>query len=201
MSTDWDRIRTELIAMAHEDQTLREELARDGSLFDGYHPRMRAVHERNAQRLDRILAESGWPGRSQVGEEASGAAWLILQHAIGNPPLQRRGLTLLQKAAERGDVPAVEVAMLEDRIRSMEGRGQRFGTQFDWDSEGNMSPVPIEDPDRVDERRRSVGLGPLEESIRLHREGMARSPERPPADWAKRRREMEDWCRTVGWRG
>jgi hypothetical protein len=31
--------------MVNEDHRVRAELAADGSLFDGYHPRMRAVHE------------------------------------------------------------------------------------------------------------------------------------------------------------
>jgi len=30
--------------------------------------------------------------------------------------------------------------------------------------------------------------------------GMAESNERPPADLAERRREMEAWARRVGWR-
>src|SRR5207248_5590972 len=57
------------------------------------------------------------------------AAWLILQHAIGNPPLVRRGLTLLQGGASKGEVSPLEVAMLEDRIRTFEGRPQRYGTR------------------------------------------------------------------------
>ena len=36
-----DALRDELVAMAEEDQRVRAELASDGSLFDGYHPRMR----------------------------------------------------------------------------------------------------------------------------------------------------------------
>jgi hypothetical protein len=52
-------------------------------------------------------------------------AWLVLQHAIGSPDLQRWALPLLRAAAERRDVPASEVAMLEDQICVFEGRPQR----------------------------------------------------------------------------
>jgi hypothetical protein len=62
--------------MAAKDLRVREQLASDGSLFEGYHPRMREVHERNAERLSAILNEHGWPVRSLVGEEAAQAAWL-----------------------------------------------------------------------------------------------------------------------------
>ena len=101
---DVQALRTELIAMAAEDLRVREDLVRDGSLFEGYHPRMRAVHEHNAVRLRTVLETFGWPGRSAVGDEAADAAWLILQHSIGNPDLQRLGLSLLKAAAALGEV-------------------------------------------------------------------------------------------------
>jgi hypothetical protein len=107
-------LRDEMVAMAEEDQRVRAELAAGGSLFDGYHPNMQAVHDKNAARLTEIIEQHGWPGRSLVGEDAARAAWLVLQHAIGHPDLQRKGLVLLQDAAARGEVPAVEAAMLED---------------------------------------------------------------------------------------
>lgn len=186
--------------MAAEDLRVREELASDRSLFEGYHPRMREVHERNAARLSEILQEHGWPGRSLVGEEAAQAAWLILQHAIGNPPLQRHGLSLLRAAEASGEVPPVQVAMLEDRIRTQEGRGQLYGTQLDWDEDGRLSPLPIEDSENVDNRRREIGLGPLAQDVQRKRELALREGDRPPADWRARQRDMESWLRAVGWR-
>jgi hypothetical protein len=193
-------LRDELVAMAAEDQRVRAGLAADGSLFDGYHPAMQAVHDRNAARLTEIIGRHGWPGRSLVGEDGARAAWLVLQHAIAQPDLQRRGLVLLQGAVARGDVPAVEVAMLEDRIRFFEGRPQRYGTQFDWDESGRLNPVPIEDEANVDERRRSVGLGSLAGDVRRRQQDMARSRERPPPNQAERRRQFEAWVKAVGWR-
>jgi hypothetical protein len=120
-------LRDELVGMAEEDQRVRAALVADGSLFDGYHPAMKAVHDKNAARLNQIIEQHGWPGRSLVGEEGARAAWLVLQHAIGHPELQRKGLVLLQEAVSRGDVPAVEVAMLHDRICFFEGRGVHCG--------------------------------------------------------------------------
>src|SRR5438270_2438863 len=128
-------LRRELLTMAEEDRRVRAELAADGSLFEGYHPTMQAVHDRNAARLTDIIAEHGWPGRSLVDEDGARAAWLILQHAIGHPALQRRGLVLLQEAVAQGEVPALEAAMLEDRVAFFEGRPQRYGTQYDWNNQ------------------------------------------------------------------
>ena len=191
-------LRAELLAMAEEDQRVRAELAAAGSLFDGYHARMAEVHRRNAARLSAILDRHGWPGPALVGEDGSAAAWLVLQHAIGDPPLMRRGLALLGALAP-GDVEPAQLAMLEDRVRAFEGRPQQYGTQYDWDEEGQLAPLPIEDPGRVDELRRSVGLGSLEENSRHIREQTARAGERPPPDRAERQRRRREWERSVGW--
>ncbi len=185
--------------MAAEDLRVREELLREGSLFNGYHPTMEAVHQRNAGRLSRILDAHGWPGPALVGRDAARAAWLILQHAIGDPALMRRGLALLRQAPP-GEAPALEVAMLEDRILVLEGRGQRYGTQFDWDERGELCAVPIDAPDQVDQRRAGIGLGPLAEAIQRRRTEAAESGDRPPPDWAARQREMAAWLGRVGWR-
>jgi len=207
--TDWNAIGAELREMARADLALRDALARDGSLFQGYHPRMAALHQRHGTRLAALIDAHGWPGRSRVGAASARAAWLILQHAIANPPLMRRGLTLLQGGASEGEVSPLEVAMLEDRIRTFEGRPQRYGTQFDWDEHGRLSPLPLEDPAGVDARRRAIGLGPLAQDLRRRRGALARGRgrrgrgrglERPPADWAARQREMDRWLRQVGWR-
>jgi uncharacterized protein DUF6624 len=187
--------------MAQADLALRDELARDGSLFQGYHPRMAALHQQNAARLSALIDTHGWPGRSRAGEDGARAAWLVLQHAIGNPGLMRRGLALLRSGVGDGEVSPREVAMLEDRIRTFEGRPQRYGTQFDWDEHGALSPLPLDDPTGVDARRRAIGLEPLADDLRRRRAiERGASAERPPADWAARQREVESWLRLVGWR-
>ena len=147
-----DALAIELIAMAEEDQRVRGELLAEGVLFDGYHPRMAEVHHRNAVRLAALMEEMGWPGRSVVGREAADAAWLVLQHSIGDPAVMRRGLELLRSAAP-GEVDPIQVAMLEDRVRTFSGLPQLYGTQFDWDERGEMQPLPIDDVTHVGVRR------------------------------------------------
>jgi hypothetical protein len=200
LSPDSVAIRQELLEMAEEDLRVRAELAANGSLFQGYHPRMRAVHDRHASRLAQILAEHGWPGERQVGADGAQAAWLIVQHAIAQPEFQRQALSVVRAAAARGEVPEWQPAMLEDRIRTFEGLPQRYGTQFDWDAAGQLSPLPIEDRAGVDERRKALGLRALEEEIAARRDAAVQGGERPPADWEARQRELEAWLRDVGWR-
>jgi hypothetical protein len=188
----------ELVTMAAEDQRVRAELLAEGVLFNGYHPRMAEVHHRNAMRLAAIMKEMGWPGRSVVRREAADAAWLVLQHSIGDPAVMRRGLELLRSAAP-GEVDPIQVAMLEDRVRTFSGLPQIYGTQFDWDERGEMQPRPIEDAAHVDERRAAIGLPPLAEKLAEIRDTFRRDGETMPVDAAERRREIDAWERSVGW--
>jgi hypothetical protein len=97
-------LRVELIAMVAEDRRVSEELAADGRLFKCYRPKMADVHKRNGKRLGEIVDKVGWPGKTLVGEEGAEAAWLILQHDIANPTLQRHCLPLLREAVAKGEV-------------------------------------------------------------------------------------------------
>jgi hypothetical protein len=192
-------LRAELEAMAAEDRRVRSELLAEGVLYDGYQPRMAEVHRRNARRLQEIFDTIGFPGRSKVGENGAREAWMILQHSIGSPAVMRRGLELVREATKTGEASPVELAMLEDRVRSFSGLPQRYGTQFDWDEHGQMSPRPIENPAIVEDLRREVGLPPLADKLREVREVIAEEKARPPADLAERQRGYEAWRREVGW--
>jgi len=107
------RITDELIAMAEHDRKVGDELAASGALYEGYDPRMAAVHEKNTLRLQEIMAQIGWPTERLVGKRAAEAAWLIAQHAIAHPQFQRSCLKFLAVAAREHLVPAWQPAMLE----------------------------------------------------------------------------------------
>ena len=189
-------LRHQLLAMAAEDARVRAQLVATGELFRGYAPQMEDVHRRNARALLAIVQEHGWPGRALAGEDGMHAAWLVLQHAIGEPEVQRGCLPILREAASRGEATAAQVAYLEDRIAFFERRPQRYGTQFDWDERGMLSPWPIEDPDGVDARRADVGLPPLANRIAQARTSAQGSV---PPDSARRQAEMRAWSKSVGW--
>ena len=189
----------DLCELLSRDEETRSALIASGELFDGYHPRMAAVHAANAAALERIIAEWGWPGQSLVDGKGADAAWTVLQHAIGKPALQRSCLPLLEKAAAAGEVPPWQPAFLEDRICCFEGRPQRYGTQLDWDEHGELSPLPLQDPDRVDSYRSSVGLGPLADRVERARIEARDDGAKPPADFERYLRDKRDWAKSVGW--
>ena len=191
--------RDALLRAAEADLSTRATLAKSGALFDGYHPEMEAVHVRNAALLARVFDAIGWPGRALIGEDGAGAAFLILQHAISKPAVQRRGLALLLDAVPRGDANALDAAYLADRIAVFEGQPQLFGTQFDW-FDGQLSPARIAAPEALDARRASVGLAPIAEAIASARAAADAEGQSAPTDLAVRRAKFEAWARCVGWR-
>ena len=197
MSESWGPL---LVAAARRDLDTRTRLAASGELFNGYHPEMEAVHDENAALLTRVFDDIGWPGRREYGDDGAGAAFLILQHAIGHPDLQRRGLTLLLDAIPEGQANPLDVAYLSDRISIFEGGAQTFGTQFDWDANGQLSPAAVRDPETLDERRASVGLPPIAETIAHMRASAAAEGQTAPADLTERRAAYEAWARKAGWR-
>jgi hypothetical protein len=161
---------------------------------------MRALHERNADKLAKIMRVIGWPSAARVGTEASEAAWLIAQHAISRPDIMRAARDALRKEADAGRASKAGLAYLEDRIAVFEGRAQRYGTQFNWDDHGEMSPMPIEDAGQVDARRATVGLGPLADHIAKARAGVAKDGETGPRDLKAHRRAAVAFAVEVGWR-
>ncbi len=195
-----DPLRRELLEMARLDRAVRARLAASGTLFNaGYEPRMARVHQRNAERLRRIIESVGWPGSDLVGADGADAAWLILQHAISEPDLLRRTLPLLRAAAREGKADPAHAAMLEDRIRFFEGRPQRYGTQLDWDAGGSLWPGEVEDAHKLAERREAVGLPPLETQIEDARSRAAAEGERPPADYQAYADARDKWAAKAGW--
>jgi len=183
--------------MRAEDLRVRQELLDSGELGSGYVPRMEAVHIRNAARLKELIAIHGWPDEVMAGKDGAEAAWFIVQHAVGDPEFQREILRLLSARAGSQRVPLWHAAYLEDRIAMYEGRPQRFGTQWmDDPLDGRIRPWKLAEPDRVNELRAGVGLGPL-------RPIPERGPELSPEEQRKiadSQQWWEQWLSQKGWR-
>ena len=161
----------EIIAMSDVDQEFRTRPRDLGIDFRdaAFVAEMEAMDDRHMTRMKEIVAAQGWPGQRMVGTQAAHHAWLLVQHA-SDLAFQKQCLELLEKAVAEGDASPTDLAYLYDRIQISEEKPQRYGTQF-HDVDGQLVPLPIEDPEHVDERRRAVGLPSLEEytqNIRQH---------------------------------
>ena len=150
----------ELMQMVQIDQDMRNKAIDDESAWDW------SVDEENTKRLKDMVEAMGWPSITMVGEGASQAAWLLVQHA---PSLDFMKHCLeLMKALPKNEVNPANIAYLEDRVLMMDGKPQIYGTQFQGIGK-DLKVYRIEDPEHVNERRASVGLGTFEENeTRIH---------------------------------
>ena len=156
--------------MMEADQELRNQLTGDNASNVLLVLRMNAADMQHAARMKEIVEQVGWPVKTMVGADGAFAAWLLVQHADLDPQFQERCLALMEQALREGEAEAKEVAYLTDRVRVNTGRPQVYGTQFHT-VDGVLVPRPLEDPEHVDERRKHVGLGTMEEYTKTMRGG------------------------------
>ncbi len=192
-------IAEKILSLKDADLKLRNELIQSGQLSDGYNPKMAELHNRNAAKLDEIIQKIGYPTADKVGEEASEAAWLVIQHAIGQPDFMKKCRNLLQQAVESQQADARHLAYLTDRISVLEGKPQFYGTQFDWNESGELMPNDYDDLNLVNQRRQAIGLNTLEEQTAFLQKQVKAENQSPPADYEKRMQEMNAWRIAVGW--
>ena len=154
----------ELVKMVELDQEARNTAIEKRAVppskeWDTIH----ALDQQHTTRLKEIVARHGWPGRQLVGKRAAKGAWLLVQHATHDQPFMEQSLALMKAAGN--DVSRIDVAYLEDRVRLMKGQKQLYGTQFEGMGV-TLKAKPIEDAEHVDDRRRAIGLGSLDDALK-----------------------------------
>jgi hypothetical protein len=181
------------VELAARDLGFREQLLKEGKLFGGYHPEMEALQVANGRILQQHIEQHGWPEE----EVESKAAWLVLAHAISMPELQQNAVKLF--SSNPSLVPPQMVAMLEDRVLVFLGKKQKYGTQFDWDENGELNPYPLEDPENVDALRAEKGLPTLDQRTIELREHANQEGETAMQDRDQYLLERLQWMVKVGW--
>jgi len=125
-----------------------------------------AIDKKLMKRLEEIIQKYGWPTISMVGAEASGVAFLIVQHA--DLAFQKKYFPLLKQAAAQKEARPDHVAMMEDRMLMGEGKKQIYGTGLRTDDmTKELKLWPIENEEEVDARRAAVGLPPMAEYLKM----------------------------------
>ena len=196
---DYKSIAAKIIELKDADLTLREKLVQRGQLSEGYDKEMNELHNKNAKVLNDIIDAIGYPTIDKVGKEANEATWLVIQHSIGQPEFMKKCVGLLEIAVSENKADSKNLAYLTDRIAVFEGKPQLYGTQFDWDKFGNLSPNSFDDLNKVNERRKSIGLNTIEEQTEIIRARVKSENQSPPKDFEKRKQEIEQWKKNVGW--
>jgi hypothetical protein len=118
------------------------------------------LNEQNQNELEQLIQLKGWPKMSQVGTEAAGAAFLVIQHSTTDK--QKKYLPVIKKLCEEKEANWGSYALMYDRIQTRDNKPQMYGSQVRFNSETNMYELyPLLDETKVDQWRKEVGLGPL----------------------------------------
>lgn len=114
----------------------------------------------NLIEVSKILDERGWLGPKIVGARGNSTLFLVIQHS----PLaiQEKYLPMMKEAVLNGNAYGHDLALLLDRVEMRNSRKQIYGSQIMIDEDGESYVFPILEPEKVNERRASVNLGPIE---------------------------------------
>ena len=158
-------IAKELIARTKKDQDARFYLMslKDQKAVMKAIPAMIKIDQENTKWMHHIVDEYGWPSNSLVGPQASGDAWLLVQHADKDKPFQRRCLTLILPYMDKGEASKQNVALLIDRVLVGEGKNQLYGSQWSFNNGDVVPSTPIADEATVEKRRSAMNLIPLQQ--------------------------------------
>jgi hypothetical protein len=115
-------------------------------------------------KVEAIIDKYGWMGPEQIGGEGNQTLFLVIQHSPHD--VQEHYLPVMRDAVKNHKADASSLALLEDRVALGEGKKQIYGSQVRSDAAGHFWVSPLEDPDHVDERRASAGLGPLSDYLK-----------------------------------
>lgn len=121
------------------------------------------VDSENTSDLKELLKIYNWFKISEFDSKTDNDAWLLVQHADQDQEFQKNILKILEILWPVKETNPSNYAYLYDRVASSFGdpskrKPQRYGTQGRCVGPGRWEPLPIENPEKVDELRKSVGL-------------------------------------------
>ncbi|MCU0407838.1 MAG: hypothetical protein MUD02_02720 [Bacteroidales bacterium] len=118
------------------------------------------INEKNQADLEALLTGKGWPKASEVGQDAVMAAYLVVQHSTSG--LQYKYLPDVKRSCEAGELPWERYALMYDRALHNDGKPQKYGTHTLYNEKTRLPELyPLQDPSKVDEWRRELGMEPL----------------------------------------
>lgn len=118
--------------------------------------------------LKEIFDKYGFPNYDLVGQDGSKKFWLLVQHQDAHPEFQDSVLSKMKIEVDAKKASGEKYAYLLDRVKINTGRLQVYGTQLTFNEDHtSYIPLPVIDPDNLNERRRSMGLSSIEEYIQV----------------------------------
>lgn len=140
-----------------------------------FSPKAAAIDSQNTSDLKELIKIYSWFKISEFGIKTDNQAWLIVQHADHDHEFQESVLHVLETLWPIGETSPSNYAYLYDRVASSFGnpnkrKPQRYGTQGHCIGTGQWEPWPMENPDKIDDLRKSVGLETMEQYKKIFKD-------------------------------
>lgn len=153
------------------DQALRKQIplvettyGRDSKEMKAHWKKINETDKKNLVEVKKILDERGWLGPKVVGRRGNSTLFLVIQHS--DLETQLAYLPMMREAVKQGNAKGSSLALLEDRVALGQGKKQIYGSQVGRDPQtGEFYVAPLIEPEKVNERRASVGLRPIEDYV------------------------------------
>ncbi|WP_343555534.1 DUF6624 domain-containing protein [Sphingobacterium sp.] len=153
--------RITLLKMLESDQAFRSLLGvieykkADSLIFANDTVNMSAIKE--------IIQKIGFPNLESVGMDGVNAIFILLLHAHGIDDTKNiETITpLMKKAVTNLKYPPFNMAIVIDRQRALSRQKQIYGSYWEMGKHNKRIVTPIENIDKVDARRKEIGLPPL----------------------------------------
>ena len=164
-----------LCDIGRKDQEVRADWAKvaTGNLTQEetieYALKMQEIDSTNLAAVSRILDTYGWP--SGLSHGANKAIFLVIDHS--DLKTMNKYIGLFRDAVEKGYLSKNDLVTMEDRMLLNAGKPQKYGTQAYSLVEDGKTVIyiwPVEDPDKLDALRKSVGLMPIESYLEIVRQ-------------------------------
>jgi len=172
-SYDLKKIDVELCKIYNDDQQIRRKIIKamqNPSIeLISLNNKKDSIDTKNQIYVSELLDNYGWP--DNLSDTANRAIFLVIDHS--DQFYSVKYFEMVKEKADQGIISKSKAATLEDRILMRANKPQKYGTQTkidivyyvtDADASKNQNVTyiwPIEDPEKVDKLRMSVGLQPI----------------------------------------
>lgn len=112
--------------------------------------------------LKNIINKYGYPTSEKVGSESASNFFILVQHADTDVKFQEAMLADIEKQVDNKQLNGKEYAYLYDRVQINSGKPQFYGTQLNYDANGNAVPKNLKDEKAVNQRRKDLGMETIE---------------------------------------
>jgi hypothetical protein len=130
--------------------------------------KIRLTDSLNYPALKHIWERYCYPNTDLLGEEGSHNFWLLMQHQDKHPDFQEEVLAGMKRETDRGKASLRDYAYLVDRVKVNKGQLQIYGTQMIPNADhSSYEPKPVVEPEKLNERRTSIGLPSIQEYIEI----------------------------------